>query len=284
MTSLPSHMPAPPPQTTAAPPPSGWGKPVLGFVLDVLLAAVVLLAVSVLSGLVWGVVRGFQVSMELRAQGMPADRLATAVASQLGQPGALAQLLIALVSTLSAALLLYFLRRPASAAERRASWRAARVPATWGWVVLVAAAVFVGSSVLSSLGAQLGIKPVPTNLPLMREAMAQMPLFLVVFAVLIAPAYEELLFRRVLFGRLWDAGWPRLGMALSGAAFALVHELPGTTGNGVAETLQLWLVYGSMGAAFAWLYRRTGTLWAPIAAHGLNNAVAVAALYWFGIT
>ncbi|MFC3654264.1 CPBP family intramembrane metalloprotease [Xanthomonas hyacinthi] len=283
MTSLPSYPPAPPPLTSAAPP-SGWGKPLLGFVLDVLLAAVVLLAVSVLSGLVWGVVRGVQVTMELRAQGLPGDRLAATVASHLGQPGALAQLLIALVSTLSAALLLYFLRRPAGAAERRRSWQAARVPATWGWVLLVAVAVFVGSTVLSNLGAQLGIKPVPTNLPLMREAMTQMPLFLLVFAVLIAPAYEELLFRRVLFGRLWEAGRPRLGMALSGAAFALVHELPGTTGNGVAETLQLWLVYGSMGAAFAWLYKRTGTLWAPIAAHGLNNAVAVAALYWFGTT
>lgn len=281
MTSLPSHPTAPPSLPRPAPS-SGWRKPVLGFVLDVLLAAVVLLAVSVLCGLVWGVVRGFQVTMELRAQGIPSDRIASVVATHLGQPGALAQLLIALVSTLSAALLLYFLRRPANAAERRASWRAGRAPATWGWVLLVAVAVFVGSSVLSNLGAQLGIKPVPTNLPLMREAMTQMPLFLFLFAVLIAPAYEELLFRRVLFGRLWDAGWPRLGMALSGAAFALVHELPGTTGNGVAETVQLWLIYGSMGAAFAWLYKRTGTLWAPIAAHGLNNAVAVAGLYWFG--
>lgn len=283
MTSLPSHTPAPPSLPHPAPS-SGWRKPVLGFVLDVLLAAVVLLAVSVLCGLVWGVVRGFQVTMELRAQGIPSDRIASVVATHLGQPGALAQLLIALVSTLSAALLLYFLRRPANAAERRASWRAVRAPTTWGWVLLVAVAVFVGSSVLSNLGAQLGIKPVPTNLPLMREAMTQMPLFLCLFAVLIAPAYEELLFRRVLFGRLWDAGWPRLGMALSGAAFALVHELPGTTGNGVAETAQLWLIYGSMGAAFAWLYKRTGTLWAPIAAHGLNNAVAVAGLYWLGAT
>lgn len=283
MTSLPSHTPVPPSSLPPARPPRPR-RPVLGFFLDVLLAAVVLLAVSVLCGLVWGVVRGVQVTLELRAQGIPNEQIASTVAAHLGQPGALAQLLIALVSTLSAALLLYFLRRPASAAERRTSWQAARMPATWGWVLLVAVAVFVGSTVLSNLGAQLGIKPVPTNLPLMREAMAQMPLFLIAFAVLIAPAYEELLFRRVLFGRLWDAGRPRLGMALSGAAFALVHELPGTTGNGVAETLQLWLVYGSMGAAFAWLYKRTGTLWAPVAAHGLNNAVAVAALYWFGTT
>ncbi|MCW0423850.1 CPBP family intramembrane glutamic endopeptidase [Xanthomonas sacchari] len=281
-------MTAPPLPATPLPlpsaPPARPRRPILGFFLDVLLAAVVLLAVSVLSGLVWGVIRGFQLAMELKAQGVPADRLAALVAQQVGQPGALAQLLIALVSTLSAALLLYFLRRPASAAERRASWHAARAPATWGWVLLVAVGVFVGSATISALAAQIGIKPVPTNLPLMQDAMAQMPLFLCVFAIVIAPAYEELLFRRVLFGRLWDAGRPRLGMLLSGAAFALVHEVPGTTGNSLAATAQLWLVYGGMGVAFAWLYKRTGTLWASIAAHGLNNAIAVAGLYWFGAT
>ncbi|MCW0377524.1 hypothetical protein NB697_000370 [Xanthomonas sacchari] len=281
-------MTAPPLPATPLPlpsaPPARPRRPILGFFLDVLLAAVVLLAVSVLSGLVWGVIRGFQLAMELKAHGIPADRLASVVAQRVGQPGALAQLLIALVSTLSAALLLYFLRRPASAAERRASWQAARTPSTWGWVLLVAVGVFVGSATISALAAQIGIKPVPTNLPLMQDAMAQMPLFLCVFAIVIAPAYEELLFRRVLFGRLWDAGRPRLGMLLSGAAFALVHEVPGTTGNSLAATAQLWLVYGGMGAAFAWLYKRTGTLWASIAAHGLNNAIAVAGLYWFGAT
>ncbi|AJC46484.1 CPBP family intramembrane glutamic endopeptidase [Xanthomonas sacchari] len=265
-------------------PPTRPRRPILGFFLDVLLAAVVLLAVSVLCGLVWGVVRGIHLAMELKAQGVPSGRLAALATQQVGQPGALAQLLIALVSTLSAALLLYFLRRPASAAERRASWQAARTPSTWGWVLLVAVGVFIGSTAISALAAQIGIEPVPTNLPLMQEAMVQMPLFLCVFAIAIAPAYEELLFRRVLFGRLWDAGWPRLGMLLSGAAFALVHEVPGTTGNSLAATAQLWLVYGGMGAAFAWLYKRTGTLWAPIAAHGLNNAIAVAGLYWFGAT
>lgn len=281
-------MTAPPLPATPLPlpsaPPARPRRPILGFFLDVLLAAVVLLAVSVLSGLVWGVIRGFQLAMELKAQGIPADRLASVVAQRVGQPGALAQLLIALVSTLSAALLLYFLRRPASAAERRASWQAARTPSTWGWVLLVAVGMFVGSATISALAAQIGIKPVPTNLPLMQDAMAQMPLFLCVFAIVIAPAYEELLFRRVLFGRLWDAGRPRLGMLLSGAAFALVHEVPGTTGNSLAATAQLWLVYGGMGVAFAWLYKRTGTLWASIAAHGLNNAIAVAGLYWFGAT
>jgi uncharacterized protein len=101
--------------------------------------------------------------------------------------------------------------------------------------------------------------------------------------VVLAPAYEELLFRRVLFGRLLAAGRPVLGIVLSSLAFALLHEIPGLSGNGVLAICQLWLVYGTMGAAFAWLYWRTGSLWAAILAHGLNNAIAMAALYWFGL-
>ena len=134
-----------------------------------------------------------------------------------------------------------------------------------------------------SLAKQGGIEPVPTNLALMEQAITRFPWFLALFAVVLAPAYEELLFRRVLFGRLWQAGRPVLGIVLSSLAFALVHEIPGTSANGPWEIAQLWLVYGGMGAAFAWLYQRTGTLWAPIAAHALNNGIALVALMFLGI-
>ncbi|KAG1279996.1 hypothetical protein G6F64_014552 [Rhizopus arrhizus] len=76
----------------------------------------------------------------------------------------------------------------------------------------------------------------------MQNAIARFPLFLVLFAVVLAPAYEELLFRRVLFGRLWKAGRPWLGIILSSLAFALVHEVPGLSKNSLLGMLQLWLV------------------------------------------
>ncbi|AUZ53783.1 CPBP family intramembrane glutamic endopeptidase [Stenotrophomonas acidaminiphila] len=279
-------MSAPPPVPLsvppATPPVSRPGSPLLGFGLDILLAASILLGLSLLCGLAWGLWRGFEVGMAVAREGGGAPDAAQ-LGAQLGQPGALAQMLIALVSTGLAALVLYFWRRPASQAERTASHAAVRRASTWGWTLLVAAGVFAGSSLISWLGKQLGIEPVPTNLPLMEQALAHYPVFLVVFAVFLAPAYEELLFRRVLFGRLWAAGRPWLGMALSGAAFAFIHEIPGTTANGLPEVLQLWLVYGGMGVAFAWLYRRTGTLWAAIAAHTLNNAIALTALVFFGL-
>ena len=77
-------------------------------------------------------------------------------------------------------------------------------------------------------------------------------------------------------------GWPVLGLILSSLVFALVHELPGLNGKPADSTLFLILVYTGMGGIFAWVYRRTGTLWAPIAAHILNNAIALAVLQVYG--
>jgi len=254
---------------------------VAGFFIDLGIGAATLFILSLVAGLAWGLYRGIQVGYA-SAKNTGAGIDPSSVTEALGTPGALAQVLMALVSTGGAALLLYFLRRPANAAERQASTQALRRPSTWGWTLLVATLIVIGSNGIVFLAKQFGVEPVPTNLALMQHAIERFPLFLVLFAVVLAPAYEELLFRRVLFGRLWQAGRPWLGVLLSSLAFALIHEIPGTSANGPAEIAQLWLVYGGMGAAFCWLYRRTGTLWAAIIAHGLNNAVALAALVFFG--
>ncbi|CAD7373844.1 CPBP family intramembrane glutamic endopeptidase [Xanthomonas arboricola] len=277
MSADPSPRPVPTPAAGTAP----LLPPLLGFGIDVLIATGLLLSLSVAGFALWGVFRGVSAVQAAKAQGLTLS--SSEIMATIGQPGVLVQLLTALVSTASPALLLYYWRRRATADEHRASRAAARRVSTWGWTALIAVGVFLLSNLVSVAASALGIKPVPTNLPLMEEAIKQWPLALVVFAVAIAPAYEELLFRRVLFGRLLAAGRPWLGIALSSAIFALVHEVPGVSGNGPAAIAQLWLVYGGMGAAFAWLYWRTGTLWAPIVAHGVNNATALAALYFFGI-
>ncbi|WP_312708070.1 CPBP family intramembrane glutamic endopeptidase [Stenotrophomonas sp.] len=272
----------PPLPPTVPPATSKPGSPLAGFFIDLGIAAIVLFGLSLMAGLVWGVYRGIMVGYAAAKSGDTVGSAADLTA-QLGQPGALAQILMALIATGGAALLLYFWRRRATPVEQAASRSAARRPGTWGWTVLVASGVVIGSNGIAFLAKQAGIEPVPTNLGLMEQALSRFPLFLALFAVVLAPAYEELLFRRVLFGRLWQAGRPLLGMLLSSLAFALVHEIPGTSANGPLEIAQLWLVYGGMGAAFAWLYQKTGTLWAPIVAHGLNNAIALAALVFLGL-
>jgi len=266
---------APPPiplRTRSAPPssapPAPQRNPVLHFWIDLGIAIVSLIGLSVAGAV------GLAVFQAARG----------GAAAALAPPGALAQILIAVFATGGTAAVLYLLRARATATERTASMQSARRPSTLGIAVLTGLGIFVGSTVLTLGAAQLGVQPKPTNMPLMQDAMQRFPVFLAVFAVLLAPLYEEVLFRRALFGRLWRGGRPVLGMLLSGAAFALVHEIPGTSDNGPLQILLLWTIYGGMGIAFAWIYRRTGTLLAPIIAHAINNGIAVIALFMgFGV-
>lgn len=260
--SIPETLPNPAKKTTA--------RAVAGFLLDLSLAVVLLLALTVVCGLAWGVMRGVQMGLDGEHLGDPVS-----LVSSLGQPSAIAIIVMTLFSTGAAALLVYWWRRRASLEERTSSHRAALRFQTWGWVGVAGVATFVISTALGALGERYGIRPQPSNLSLIQAASATHPVFMLLFGVLIAPAYEELLFRRVLFGRLWRAGKPWLGVALSSGAFALMHEIPGMGGNTWQATTLLWGIYGAMGATFALVYWRTRTLWAAIGAHALNNAIAL---------
>ncbi|HEV7272424.1 CPBP family intramembrane glutamic endopeptidase [Pseudoxanthomonas sp.] len=247
------------------------------FAVDVALAATLSFSTLMLGLFGWAVWRGIQLAQQ---HGGAPD--AHALQAQIGTPPVLFLIVTTLVSTGGTALLLYVWRRRATAAERRESTRRLGKPSTWGWALAAGGVTFLFSSLMSAGGRALGLDLQPSNLDLIREGFARFPVFLTLFAVVLAPLYEELLFRRVLFGRLWRAGWPVLGLVLSSVVFALVHELPGLNGKPADSTLFLILVYAGMGAIFAWVYRRTGTLWAPIAAHILNNAIALAVLQIYG--
>ncbi|WP_310093695.1 CPBP family intramembrane glutamic endopeptidase [Pseudoxanthomonas sacheonensis] len=254
-------------------PPPRSARPIAGFFLDLAIAIGALLILSLACGAVWAAFKGAQIAMQQGGALDPAS-----VVRLLGEPGAIAVIWMTLVSTGGAALLVYYWRRRATREEHAVSRQAVLRIGTWGWVVATATATFVVSSAISFLGQHLGIRPQPTNLAVIEAAYVASPVFMLLFGVLIAPAYEELLFRRVLFGRLWASGRPWLGVLLSSAAFALMHEIPGTTGNSWQATSMLWLTYGFLGAAFAFVYWRTRTLWAAIGAHALNNAIALVLL------
>lgn len=230
----------------------------LGFAADALCAIGLLLLLSLVAGALWALAGGAAVP------GM--------------SPGVLAQMGMAVLATGGTAVLLYLWRGRASASQWQQSLQAISRPSTWGWSLLTAGLVFAGSAGVSWLFSRFSALPAPSNMALMEQAATQYPVLLVLFAVLLAPFYEELLFRRVLFGRLARAGLVLPGIVLSSLLFAMSHEIPGLGTQGWAAMLQLWLIYGGMGAAFAWLYHRTGTLMAPFAAHAMNNAAALTGL------
>ncbi len=84
--------------------------------------------------------------------------------------------------------------------------------------------------------------------------------------VVLAPLSEELFFRGFMFASL------RRSMPLWPAALiaAVVWGSLHLSGGNIGVAIQLSV----FGVILAWLYERSGTLWAPITAHALNNTIA----------
>ena len=108
---------------------------------------------------------------------------------------------------------------------------------------------------------------------------ALLALFLVLGWTLAALA-EETAFRGYLLTRLVDVlggtrGATLVGLLVSSALFAALHTEQGWIGV---------LVAGIDGAVFGCLRLWTGTLWAPVLAHGFGNTIGFVAFFLVGPT
>jgi len=86
--------------------------------------------------------------------------------------------------------------------------------------------------------------------------------------VVLVPLAEELVFRGILYPAIKYAGFPRLALWGTSLLFATIHFNLAS----FPPLLVLALV-------LAWLYEKTDNLLAPIAAHGLFNAVNLGLLF-----
>jgi len=240
--------------------PRAYGLAV-AFALDLAVAFALAVGALMLCGFAWA-------ATHAAAQGPDG-------AHRLAMPGPLAEVLSTVIAMGAAAAGLLVWRRRPSPEEWRRSLAAARRPSTWGGAALAAVilgVVVVGMGVVASA---FGLQVEPSNDATLRALRQTHPVLLWGFAVVLAPVYEEVVFRRVVYGRFMQAGLPRAGLLVSAAFFALAHEIPGVGPHPWSAGLVLWLVYATMGAAFALVYRRSGTLWAAILTHALHNALSL---------
>jgi membrane protease YdiL (CAAX protease family) len=90
--------------------------------------------------------------------------------------------------------------------------------------------------------------------------------FLLLMGGYVVPFAEELLFRGVIFRWLLE----KLGFApaalVSAAIFGGLHY-----GSGADH---VWVTF-AYGLVFAWLYARSGSLWAPVFAHRTTNSISI---------
>jgi membrane protease YdiL (CAAX protease family) len=110
------------------------------------------------------------------------------------------------------------------------------------------------------------IVPLPPALARLLEDLLDGPPAEAVFAlVLVAPLTEELLFRGLIFRGLERRYGAMPALLLSSAFFAISHF-------NIVQALPAF----AAGLYLGWLYRSTGTLWWPMAAHALYNGLSLA--------
>jgi membrane protease YdiL (CAAX protease family) len=96
-----------------------------------------------------------------------------------------------------------------------------------------------------------------------------------VYAIVVAPAGEELFFRGILFRTIRDRHGFAAGAIASGFAFGLVHYVP----SAWQDSVLLMSVMVFTGIALAWIHERRGNLLANIAAHATFNAVGLVLIF-----
>lgn len=153
-------------------------------------------------------------------------------------------------------------------------------PAGWGalglvplppqWrqtAVLAAFGCFVLGVVVAALTAPLFGPPKGPPAPIRPGEVAPTAGFVLAFmltGVALAPLLEEIVFRGLLYAglRRWLGLWP--AAAIAAVAHAAVHFDAGA----MAPLIAIFIV-------LAWLYERSGSLWAAVIAHGGHNLISM---------
>jgi membrane protease YdiL (CAAX protease family) len=100
----------------------------------------------------------------------------------------------------------------------------------------------------------------PTNVD---QLLSGLPLYLLVFSIVIAPINEELLFRGLLV--------PRVGILVSAVLFALPHLLVYSSVSELIGAFAFGLIAG-------YAFKKTGSIYPSIIAHILVNTLAIVPL------
>jgi uncharacterized protein len=245
------------PEKTVEPTPIRLRSSLLSALLDVLLLCLSWFGLIIVGSMIWAI-------MQLIEHG----KLAPGAA-----PGPLALILISVPTMYAAIAFVWFFRGRKLQLPVLITQKSKLILLSLG----VGFGLFVVNITITWALQNAGIVLKPTNQPIIEETLKEWPVLTALFAVVVAPFFEELFFRKQVFARFVRNGHVAFGFVISSLMFALMHELIPTQGFG------LWClmlsIYGAMGAVFAWLYRKTGVLWTAILAHGCNNLLAVVLLH-----
>lgn len=108
-----------------------------------------------------------------------------------------------------------------------------------------------------------GIGRESENTQAILDVIQAVPLMIMVSSV-VGPILEEIIFRKIIFGTLYEKTNFFFAGLISSVIFGIVHA-----------DLKHLLLYTAMGFTFAFLYARTKRIWVPIFAHVMMNTFVV---------
>jgi membrane protease YdiL (CAAX protease family) len=148
-----------------------------------------------------------------------------------------------------------------------------------GVIILGAVAMFIIVTPLASaLQSLLHFKTQEEAIAVFTRATGWQRLAFVFFGVICAPAFEEAVFRLVLFNamRKWWGVWS--GAIVSSILFGLAHAQPPFTGT-MLVCISLPLAVG--GLVLCYVYAKTNNAWASFITHGVFNGFTFVLLLLF---
>lgn len=231
-----------------------------GFLLDCLIAALLLVGLSVL--LIVPIVLLHMAGPA--AAGQPVGRV-----PQMREimPAVTAAAITAMLLT---ALSVWWIR------GRKMPGQVARMAAMPAYALALGAGIVIqlGAQSFAWLLARSGAGMEPSNAEPIAALLRAAPWLAWLLVVVVGPFAEELLMRHVLLRRFAVVARGGVGLVLTSVAFALLHE-PAPSGSGIAVWLGGMAMYAGMGAFFGVVYLRTGRFRAAFLAHAACNATAL---------
>ena len=132
--------------------------------------------------------------------------------------------------------------------------------------------MIISSTILNKL---LG-KSAATNELGIREALKRVPIYMFISCTIIAPIFEEMVFRISIKGIIKNNF---IFILTSGFIFGFIHITQDLVNviEGTSSIFQLLYIipYGSMGLALAYLYSKTKNITLPILVHFVHNTILV---------
>lgn len=119
----------------------------------------------------------------------------------------------------------------------------------------------------------LGGAEVSENQQAVETILTSYPAIMIVVTCLLAPIAEEMMFRGIVFG--WVYEWnPKAAHLVSALFFGFIHIMAAVFMGNLAEWVQIFS-YFFMGLALSYLYEKQNNIYVPIMTHMLNNILSI---------